>query len=209
MNPSNTPILSILVCTLPERTKVFNELMAELNNQRNRVHNDFYPSTVEIVVSDIDRGVITIGAKRNWLQKHSNGRYTMYLDDDDMIHFMTLMIEACLTNKDIITYDFNYFVDQRYLKTMIMNRFLPDGNNHCSKHWAVNYNPSHRFTISESHYHLCAIKKKIAEQIPFIDSNNAEDVDFSKYITPLIESEFHIEHTLLDVFFSTKKIQNI
>ena len=45
--------------------------------------------------------------------------------------------------------------------------------------------------------------------ITFIDANNAEDIGYSKDLIPLIKSEFHIEHTLLNVYYDTKKIQNV
>jgi hypothetical protein len=207
------PILSILICTLPERRESFTRLLHELLNQ------DIFLSSkgvignyaVEVLSDNAKRGAKTIGAKSNAMKTKARGKYVMRIDDDDMVtpHFLSLITEACRTGSDIITFDFNYFVDGRYLKTMIVNRFLPDGNNHCSKHWAINYNPSHRFTISDSHYHLMAVKKELVDKVDFIDANNMEDVEYSKALIPLIKTEFHIDHALLNVFYDTKKEQNV
>lgn len=202
------PILSILICTLPERVDTFYKLLAELYRQRDQNGGI---DVVQIHFDMAGRGEKTIGAKSNDLKRKADGQYIMRIDDDDMVapHFLKLIIEGCRTGKDIITFDFNYFVDGNYLKTMVVNRFLPDGNNHCSKLWAVNYNHTHRFTISDSHYHLMAVKKELADQVDFIDANNAEDVEYSKALIPLIKTEYHIEHALLNVFFSTTKTQNV
>ena len=214
----NQPLLSILICTLPERKKSFAALYAELLSQDAELcrQNIIKHSTIELISDAKDRGEATIGTKRNWLKESARSKYIMYLDDDDEIskNFLHLIVEGCMTGKDIITYDFNYFVDGKYLRTMMMNRFWgkdrPQGeNDHCSKHWATTYNPTHRFTIAESHYHLCAVKKELADQVQFIDANNAEDVEYSKALIPLIQSEYHIEHTLLNVNFSTTKTQNV
>lgn len=165
---------------------------------------------IEIISDPTPRGVISIGAKRNYLKDSALGQYVVGIDDDDLCsqNYLQLMLEGCYSGKDIITFSFDYYVDGKYLKTMMMNRFLPDGNNHCSKHWATNYNKTHRYKI-QGHYHLCAVKKELADQVDFIDANNMEDVNYSNALIPLIQSEFHIEHTLLNVYFDTKKIQNV
>lgn len=200
-------LLSVLICTLPERKNSFDKLINELYRQRGLIPNG--EELIQIAFDDTLRGEIKIGGKRNKLVRLADGRYVLFIDDDDMIreNFLQLIIEGCYSGKDIITFAFDYYVDWKYLKTMVMNRFLPDGNDHCSKHWAINYNPSHRFKIM-GHYHLCAVKKELADQVKFIDENNMEDVTYSNALIPLIQTEFHVEHTLLNVYFDSKKTPN-
>ena len=202
-------LLSVHICTLPEREKSFNKLLNELYRQRDLIPNG--KDLIEIVFDDAPRGVLKIGGKRNGLRKQTTGAYCIDIDDDDVPspNYLQLIMEGCYSGKDIITFSFDYYIDGIYSRTMIMNRFLPDGNNHCSKHWAINYNPTHRYTIMGGHYHLCAVKRELADQVSFIDENNMEDVTYSKALIPLIQTEFHIEHTLLTVYFDTKKIQNV
>lgn len=201
-------LLSVHICTIPERKKSFARLINELYRQRDLIPNG--EDLIEIVVDESPRGQLTIGGKRNKLKKITIGEYVLYIDDDDVPsrNYLHLILEACYSGKDIITFDFDYYVDGKYLKTMLMNRFLHDGNDHCSKHWAQTYNPTHRFKIT-GHYHLCAVKRKLSDQVDFIDANNAEDVKYSEALTPLIETEFHVEHTLLTVLFDSKKIPNV
>lgn len=201
-------LLSVLICTLPERKNSFDRLINELYRQRSLIPNG--EELIQIESDDTPRGEISIGAKRNLLKDAALGQYLMGIDDDDMIreNFLQLMLEGCYSGKDIITFSFDYYVDGKYLKTMVMNRFLPDGNDHCSKHWATNYNKTHRFKIN-GHYHLCAVKRELADQVDFIDENNMEDVTYSNALIPLIQSEFHLEHTLLNVYFDSKKTPNV
>lgn len=203
------PLLSILICTLPEpdRIKSYNSLESEIRRQISEIPNG--DDLIEIISDAAPRGSILIGGKRNGLRDRASGIYVEWIDDDDMIarNFVQLMIEGCRTGKDIITFDMDYYIDGKYNKTYVINRFI--GCDLYSKHWAVNYNPTHRFTVDRTFYHLCAVKKELADQCPFIDANNAEDVGYSDALIPLIKSEFRIEHRMLDINFSTTKIQNV
>lgn len=201
-------LISILICTLPERKTSFDRVYNELIRQINLTPGAF--EAIEILSDDTDRGLATIGYKRETLKKRASGKYVMGIDDDDFPspHYIQLLIEAARQDADIITFNFNRFVDGVYERTFIINRFLPDGNNWCSKHWCINYNPTHNFTVNNSYYHLCAVKKTIADQVQFIDANNDEDNAYSKALIPIIKTEFRIEHELLNVYYDTKKTQN-
>ena len=208
-----SPLLSILICTMPERKCSYDLLWSELMRQ---IGNLDRPDLIQLQSNDTPRGQMSIGAKRNRLKRSATGAYVVYIDDDDMIspNYIQLMLEACQTGKDIITFDFDYYIDGKYSKTMMMNYNWGASrehgpNDHCSKYWAINYNPQHRYTINECHYHLCAVRKELADQVSFPNANNAEDVAYSAALKPLIKSEFHIEHTLLNVYFSTTKEQNV
>lgn len=192
-------ILSICICTLPERSESFKRLLDELMRQK----NDY----VEIFWDDTERGVITIGAKRQKLKQRAIGEYIVYIDDDDMIekNYVQLVLEATQGYPDIITFSFNKYVDEMYMNTFVVNRFLEDGNNWCSPYWARNYNPTHKFTINSVYYHLMAVRRELALQVLFIDSNEREDEAYSDGLIPLIKTEKHIEHKLLDVFFKSVK----
>lgn len=200
-------ILSILICTLPERKSKFNNLYKELIRQIDQIHNG--PDLIEVLYDDTERGLITIGGKSNLLYNRATGKYKMRIDDDDVPrpNYIQLILEACYSGKDIITFDMDYYIDGIYNKTWVINRFI--GCDWNSKHWAMNYNPTHRFTVDRIFYHLCAVKKELADQVEFIDANNAEDVGYSEALIPLIKTEFHIEHCMLNIYFDTKKIQNV
>jgi len=200
-------LLSIHICTLPDRENSFKKLLNELHRQRDLIPNG--KELIEIVSDDAPRGTMNIGGKRNKLKKSTTGKYVVFIDDDDMVaqNYLQLMMEGCSSGKDIITFDMDYYIDGIYNKTWVINRFI--GCDWNSKHWAQNYNPTHRFTVDRIFYHLCAVRRELADQVDFIDANNAEDVGYSEALIPLIETEFHIEHCMLHIYFDTKKIQNV
>ena len=201
------PFLTICIATLPERKSSFDRLCSELYKQRNEIPNGM--NLIQIITDDAERGAKTIGAKSNDMIKKAKGKYILRIDDDDMPskHYLHLLLEAIAQNDvDIITFNMDYYIDDKYNKTWVVNRFI--GNDWSSKHWAINYNPTHRFTVDRIFYHLMAVKRELAEQVGFINANNAEDVSYSDDLIPLIKTEFHIDHTLLNIFFSSTKTQN-
>lgn len=205
---SQNPLLSILICTLPEeyRLNMFKGLVAELQRQCS-----YFPGQVEILSEDTKRGEMSIGEKTNVLHNAASGEYVCRIDDDDKPSwkYIPLILEGCRTGKDIITFDMDFYRDEIYEKTYIINRFLPNGNDWRSKFWAQNYNPTHMYTINEIFYHLCPVKKEIAKQVTFSDANEMEDVYYSRDITPLIKTEYRIMHVLLSVFHNSKKTPNV
>jgi len=76
-----TYLVSILIPTLLERKGVFNELVDSIYKQ---IKQGGYEKKIEIVSICDDRS-IPLSTKRNMMQKISNGKYFMHLDDDDSL----------------------------------------------------------------------------------------------------------------------------
>lgn len=195
-------LLSILIPTLPERRGKFEDLCKNLKDQCIKSGVQDY---VEILSDDAERGTVSIGEKRNRLKNKATGRYIVGIDDDDTpsMHYIHLIIDAIQEGKDIVTFSLDYYIDGKYNKTAVVNRFI--GNNWSDPYWATNRNPSHRFTFNENYYHLCPVKKELVDQIDFIHENSMEDVEYSKALIPIIKTEKHIEHTLLSINFDSTK----
>ena len=83
--------LSILICTIPERYYVFNDIREKLVRQ---IDSNDLSKEVEIL-SD-DRVDITIGQKRNELIEKSNGKFIVFVDDDDDVHenYVSLIVQT-------------------------------------------------------------------------------------------------------------------
>ena len=83
-------ILSILICTMPERKKVFNELLDILKPQTQI-------DTVEVLSDDGDGEV---GAKRKRLLEKSSGEYVCFVDDDDRVadYYVSHILDAIQNN---------------------------------------------------------------------------------------------------------------
>ena len=71
--------LSILILTIPNRKRMFDKLISELNNQF--TDEKFIPfEDYEILIqSDTDK---TIGEKRNELLQRARGEYIAFIDED-------------------------------------------------------------------------------------------------------------------------------
>jgi glycosyltransferase involved in cell wall biosynthesis len=202
-----TPTLSILVAALPdERKESFSWLVGELNRQ---YKNYFQADIIEILTDNAPRGTKTIGEKRNDLVKRAQGSYVLFIDDDDRPHphYLHLLLEATKYNRDIITFDFDYYRDEVYEKTMSIHH--QGTNDWCSIEASTTYRPSHRFTVNNMYYHLCAVKRELALSVKFIEANDMEDTDYTRRLFPLIKTEFHIDHSLLSVFYNSKKTPNV
>ena len=79
---SSTPVLlSILIPTLVSRQALFARLHAEIERQ---VGQAAAHAAVEIL-SAVDDGTESVGAKRNRLLARASGRFTVFIDDDDHI----------------------------------------------------------------------------------------------------------------------------
>ena len=76
------PLITIFVPTMTSRAAVFEVMMAELNRQMASLVD---PSEVELL-TELDDGELTIGAKRNRLLERATGDYVASVDDDDKIH---------------------------------------------------------------------------------------------------------------------------
>jgi hypothetical protein len=60
----------------------------------------------------------------------------------------------------------------------------------------IDYLETNEFIFKTNHFHLCPIKKVIAENIKFQQINFAEDLDYSQKIVPLIQSYDFLEEEI-------------
>lgn len=168
--------LSILICSMSSRSEKLKRLMAVLQPQ---ITND-----IEILVKT-DEGQIAIGAKRNLLLQEASGDYVAFVDDDDLVSndYVEKIIEAIKSNPDccgisgIITF-------QGSGPRMFIHSLK-------YKEW---------FEKNEIYYrcpnHLNPIKRSLALQVKFPESNFGEDKDFSTRLLPLLNSEAFIPGVL-------------
>lgn len=175
-------MLSVLICTLPERSKMLTKLLSELNRQ---ISDGNY--SAEILTQDDPRGV-TIGAKRNKLINRAIGEYTAFIDDDDFvsINYMQLIFDAFKSNPDCVG-----IVGRMFLNNNDLLFF-----HHSSKY--VTYTTDKNNVLKKPAGHLNPIKRSITSKFKFIETNKSEDTDFAMRISEsgIIKSEVFLEHPI-------------
>jgi glycosyltransferase involved in cell wall biosynthesis len=190
------PKLSILIPTTPDTEDFLLRLFSQFppaektDTLMTFVHEDtgskigeifgVYSGVIEILVFT-DNFIYSIGKKRNYLLEHAKGDYIAFIDDDDEIgpnYFKHAFagiekgVDACgLTG--IITED-------GLNPKKFVHSFLYD-------HWFEKDNVYYR-----NNNHLNVIKREIAIQMKFPETNMGEDHDYSKQLqrSGLITTEY-------------------
>lgn len=95
------PILSILIPSLHTRLSYLFDLLKSLEKQI--LMTGGYGKQVELLVY-LDGGNASIGAKRNNLLSRATGKYSVFIDDDDMVsdNYIQLILDATQSNPDVI-----------------------------------------------------------------------------------------------------------
>ena len=179
-------ILSILIPTIPERAASFNNLFFELNFQI-EMQNAF--GLVEIITDDSEKGIKSIGQKRNDLLNKATGEYVCFVDDDDKVanNYLRLILKAlqnkpdCVSLKGVITTDGQ----------------MPRIFEHSIKY--NEYKTTHNLVTYERYpNHLNAIKHSIASQFKFPEINFGEDTDWATQINQsgLLKKEYYIDEVI-------------
>jgi glycosyltransferase involved in cell wall biosynthesis len=165
--------LSILICSIEQRSELLARLMAILDMQ--------YDSEVEILVS-IDNRQKKISDKRNELLDKAKGEYVVFIDDDDLVpdYYVSEILKAISTKPDCIGFD-GYMTsngkDKRNFK--ISNTF---------DKWYEKNGVYYR-TIN----HLCPVKRSLALNAKFPRGiNSGEDAEYSNRLRPLLKKETYI-----------------
>lgn len=96
-----TPLWSILICTLDERADKFNYIYSKLLHQITQLNLNF---DIEILFFR-DNREYSVGYKRNMLIEKSRGAYICFIDDDDDIHaqYIKMIYRGLQTNPDCVS----------------------------------------------------------------------------------------------------------
>lgn len=171
------PVLSILVCHLPERENFLKILMTRLKSQTIEV-------PVEIITADHPGGMVSIGKKRNILVNESKGEYICFVDDDDLVSgsYVRNILKAVKSKPDCVGITGKYLVkgqpEWEFRHSITVERWCKDRS---------------RRIYFRTPNHLNPIKRDLVIQCPFPDKQFGEDKDFSDLIKPLLKTEEFVE----------------
>lgn len=161
----STPILlSVLICTLPERATMLARLKPLFRHPE-----------VEIITDPATH--LSIGAKRNRLLALAKGKYLLFADDDDLINreAYLLIIEALRLDPDTVGIQGKIYEAGREKQWYISIKY---------ESWFEKDNVYYRFAN-----HLSPVRSKLAKTIVFPDKNFSEDHAYSVAIRPLLKTE--------------------
>lgn len=199
--------LSVLIPSLEKRSKSLTELVFELINQSSgteRVFADFRKefsiekhicNEVEIIVC-VDKGEMSIGAKRNLLLNEAIGDYICYVDDDDKLAscYIEEVLKGIKTNPDCCS--LTGIITTNGKDEKIFKHFI-ECDEYCEKDGIYLRYPNH----------LNTIKSGIAKQFKFPEINHGEDTDWATQIhkSGLLKKEYKIEPIIYYYKYITQK----
>ena len=183
--------LSILVCSVHTR---YNTFLPKIQNQLYDQYNALIPrdrERVEIIIL-ADNKKQVLGRKRNLMVDMAQGKYIVFVDDDDRIaeDYVDALLKATASDADSIAFRAEVTLDGGWPKIC-----------YYSKDFGVDYNDAEEYYRIPNH--ICCIKRSVALMAPFPSIAYAEDVGYSKSLLPNLKTEYKIDRVLYYYDFST------
>jgi len=182
--------LSILIPTLYERKESLRTLLENLSLQETK--------DIEILTW-IDNRRLSIGAKRNILLGMAKGDFVAFVDDDDLVSddYIEKILAGIETNPDCCSLqgEISQTVNRGKINQARVTRVFKHSIEY--ETWFRDKNIYYRCPN-----HLNAIKRDLALQVGFPETNKGEDRDFSLKIQPILKTEAKIKGTIYYYFAS-------
>ena len=177
-NAESDIILSVLICSIPERFDT-------LRTITERVLNQAKDKPVEVLIF-MDNKKRSIGDKRTDMMNLANGRYFILLDDDDDCSddYVEELLKATESRADIISFDQRAIIHG--LGEGIVNFSLNNENEEFKPNGITRRKP----------FSVCAFKTETFAGLNFGHSNYGEDMVFSEQAWKIAKSEYHIDKVL-------------
>ena len=176
--------LSVLVCGVHTRYATFlPKIQGQLFGQYEALPS-VDSDRVEIIVLT-DNKKMMLGEKRNLMVDMAQGRYTVFVDDDDRIadDYLTSLLEATASDADIITFQ----------AEVSLNGAEPK---------ICDYSKDHRRDSNTANIylripnHICCVKRDVGMKASFPSIAYGEDAGYAKILLPHLHSEHRINRVL-------------
>lgn len=177
--------LSILILTIPAREHMLTGLIQRLRPQ-------ITGKPAEVLLHR--NAKMSIGAKRNALLRRAEGEYVVFIDDDDMVpsNYVERILEATQSSPDCVGISGVIVANGKEKKWHISREYA---------RWHEKDNVYYR-----TPNHISPVKRKIAMQAMFPETNYGEDAEYSRRILPLLKTEVKIEGPMYTYRYNKKKI---
>lgn len=164
---ADSPLWSILICTLESRFERFGKLYGKIQQQITALG---LKGQVEVLYHR-DNGGITVGKKRNELMEMARGAYVCFVDDDDDVHdkYIEIAYRALLGKPDVVMLQGIVTTGGKDPRTFI----------HSISH--------QEYRIENNVYlrppnHLNVMKREVACQFRFPETSFEEDKDWAMQV---------------------------
>lgn len=176
--------LSVLICSTHTRWNTFGQAIQQQIWTQHETLPDELRQRVEILMLT-DNKAMMLGHKRNAMIDIAQGRYIVFVDDDDRIEhdYLSSLLEATLSDADVITFLVSVSLNGedpqicRYSKNFRKDRNTTDGYERLPNH-------------------ICAVKRDIATRVSFPSIAYGEDSGYSKLLRPHLRTEHAINRVL-------------
>jgi len=168
------PILSILICTMPQRKAMMNTLLNELYRQirERNLEND-----IEILwLTDEQPVKMSIGQKRQQLIEQTMGEYVCFIDDDDWVapDYIRIIHAALMQRPDVVG---------------ITGIITINGRQKTAKKFIHSSQYKSYFEKNGTYYrppnHLNPMRIDIAKKVEFKNKSHGEDTDWAMELCKL------------------------
>lgn len=175
--------LSILIATMPIRIHKLANLRAVLDRQ--------LTDEVE-VITDISMNY-NIGTKRNKLLQLSQGKYIIFIDDDDLVasDYIEKILEACKSECDCIG-----------ISGLITTNGVAERQWHISKDYQQWF--EREYVYYRTPNHISPVKRELALAAGFPDISFGEDFEYSMRLLPMLKTEIKIPGILYFYRYANK-----
>jgi len=187
------PKLSILICTLPERKQMLEELLDVLNKDMDNLPitrdemGEPITNPVEILCDD-EIG-ISVGHKRNNLIKISKGDFIVFIDDEDMVSY------------DYVSLIYDTIIKEDKIDSIAINGICITANKknkiYISKDYSKWYEEHN--ILYRTPNRMSPVLRQIAINVGFPSIDFGEDYHYSMAILPFLKKEAVIKNNIITI----------
>lgn len=184
-------MLSILICTMPERQEMFDGLMWHLEQQIKMLPS-WYRNKVSVHYNEKDH---IVGRKRNMLLKEAKGDFVVFIDDDDIVadDYIQSILEAISLDPTVDCIGIDGIITT---------------NGADKKNWSISKDYMSWFEKDGVYYrtpnHISPVKREIALKAMFPEIAFGEDYQYSMGILPYLRKETKIKKQIYHYDYRSK-----
>lgn len=176
--------LSILVCSVHTRYKTFlPKIQDQLYDQYSAL-SEADQDRVEIIILT-DNKKMMLGHKRNTMVNIAQGKYVVFVDDDDRIapDYISELLKATASDADSIVFQAEVSLNGEPPRICYYSKDVKRDYNHRDGYYRI---PNH----------ICCVKREVSLKSSFPNVLYGEDAGYGKVLLPFLKTEHKINKVL-------------